>query len=90
MLLLSKIRTAAKTHKCDYCNCTIKKDETYSWSKIFQDGNLFEWHACFKCKDYVKKCFQANYCDCQSEGLSHQTFVNFMNENHHAVAKEWW
>jgi hypothetical protein len=48
-LLQSKKRKARKIHICDYCGENINVGETYNWSKLVCDGDLYEWKSHEKC-----------------------------------------
>lgn len=47
--LESRERKARKQHTCDFCGGTIKKGETYDWSKNINDGDLYEWKSHKQC-----------------------------------------
>lgn len=50
-ILDNKIRTARKDHTCNYCGDVIHKGEKYDYSKLVQDGELYEWKCHLECNN---------------------------------------
>lgn len=88
-ILVDKRVKARKEHTCDFCNKKIPKGEEYRYSKIVNGGDLYSWHSCDRCKEYVTKAFK-ELGDWASDGLTEEMFKEFMYENYEEVAKEWW
>jgi len=86
--LESKRVKAKKRHVCDYCGKIIESGEKYRYSKHEFDGTIYSWHSCDRCGDYVSECFENDYYN-TDDGLSEDTFWEFMNEYHADVAAEW-
>jgi hypothetical protein len=72
-----KIRTARKSHTCDYCGQTIKKGEQYEWSKNIWEGTIFEWHNHLSCGRIASAIF--DYVD-PDDGMSDQDFCEGCQE----------
>jgi hypothetical protein len=80
---------AKKEHSCDFCEKKIVKGEEYRLSTHVYDNQIFDWHSCDRCKEYVSFAFEelGVYL---SEGLTADEFHDFMREYHPDVADEWW
>jgi len=87
--LVDKRVKARKEHSCDFCDKRIVKGEEYRYSKIVNDGDLYSWHSCDRCKEYVTKAFK-EFGDWASDGLTEEMFREFIHDNYEEVAKEWW
>jgi hypothetical protein len=59
----SKIRTAKKEHKCDFCGGIINAGEKYDWQKIVSDGELYEWKAHCSCSAIASELDMYERCD---------------------------
>ena len=72
-----KIRTARKSHTCDYCGQTIEKGEQYEWSKNIWEGTIFEWHNHLSCGRIASAIW--DYVD-PDDGMSDQDFQDGCQE----------
>ena len=70
---------ARKEHTCDWCGSTIKKGEKYKYSKNVQDGDIYSWKECDKCKDYVGEMFAWGYGNGDGR-CSQNDFMEFMQD----------
>lgn len=80
---------ARKEHICDFCEKKIAKGEEYRLSTHIYDGEIYDWHSCDRCKEYVSQAFK-ELGNCLNEGLTADEFYDFMRSYHPDVAKEWW
>ena len=79
---------ARKEHRCDWCRCRIKKGEEYKYNKNVQDGDIYTWKECDRCKEFVKEMFEKGYG--VDKGYCTQAdFDEFMNDEHKEILKEW-
>ena len=80
---------ARKEHICDFCEKTIVKGEEYRLSTHVYDGEIYDWHSCDRCREYVSQAFK-ELGNGLNEGLTAEEFYDFMKEYYPDVANEWW
>lgn len=73
----SKIKTARKSHRCDYCGKNIEKGEEYDYQKSVCDGTFYEWRAHLACTHVASAIW--DYVD-PDEGMGDQEFVDGCQE----------
>lgn len=80
--LATKIRVAAKDHKCNFCGLTICKGEKYDWQKNVYEGVLYEWKAHLSCCDIASELDMYDYTD---EGVTEEYFKDMINEEYNQI-----
>lgn len=73
----TRIRTARKQHKCDWCNKVIDKGEKYENQKFVCDGKIYEWKAHEACQRVVDAIWE--YAD-PDDGMNSDGFYEYGQE----------
>lgn len=75
-----------KEHKCDWCNKLIKIGEMCDRDTIADNGKIYNWYSCHRCKEYVREALSE---DAYGE-MSQNEFMSYMWSEHYDIAEQWW
>ena len=76
-ILSDKERKARKEHRCDLCGKTIKKGETYDWTKTIYEGMLYDLKCHKKCRFLCQQLW--DYAD-PDEGMDEELFQDSLHD----------
>ena len=81
---------ARRLHRCGWCDKRIDVGESYLASTIVDDGVIYTWCECERCRPYVREMWESygNRLNIPRT-LTFADFEEYMTESHPEIWSEW-
>lgn len=73
----SKIVTARKPHKCNYCGCEIEKGQKYVFDTLKFEDSIYRWKSHQECYNATSVLDMMEYAD---DGITQELFFECIND----------